>query len=132
MKLVRCINPKSKLSIDYINSFGNRTAVIIGDEGLSIDLDENTDLSRKINKYISNGILYIDKTPQPKPKPKAEAVNPFEAAAKATKETKIPVKAEAKAEPKEEKTASDSEVKVDSKLTEKKEESRSRPAAKKK
>ena len=124
MKLVRCINPKSKLSIDYINSFGNRTAVIIGDQGLSIDLDENTDLSRKINKYISNGILYIDKTPQPKAKSKVEAINPFEPAAESAKATKTPVKAEAK----EEKT----EVNVDNKLTEKKEESKSRPAAKKK
>jgi len=135
MELVKCVNQNSKLSIDHVNSFNNKTATVIGSKGLSIDLDDGTDLSRKIKQYIANGIVYIDKTPQAAPKSKTQAVNPFDKSA-----SKVEPKAEPKSEPKgRAQTATKSEpkdeIKVDSSSSEVKEnesKTNSRPTAKKK
>ena len=117
MELIKCVNQKSKLSIEHINSFNNKTATIIGSKGLKIDLNDGTDLSRKIKQYISNNILYIDTTPQVDSKPKSQAENPFDKAA-----------TRSKPKPKD-------EIKVENTISEIKEtapKTNSRPTAKKK
>jgi len=133
MKLVKCVNAKSNLSIEHINGFGNKTTTTVTAKGIDIDLKDGTDLANKVQTYINAEILFIDGDSVVAVKPKDNSVNPFEGAAK---------KVEAKEEPKKEskpatkeapaKQSSDSEVKVESTLTEKKEDGKARPAAKKK
>jgi len=127
MELIKCVNQKSKLSIEHVNSFNNKTATIIGSKGLKIDLNDGTDLSRKIKQYISNGILYIDKTPEPEPETKSKAENPF---AKAS--SKVELKSKPQSKPQSD---SKGEIKVENSLSEIKEngsKTNSRPTAKKK
>ena len=130
MKLVKCVNTKSNLSIEHINGFGNKTTTTITTKGIDIDLQDGTDLASKVQTYINAEILFIDGGSIVVVTPKDNSINPFEGAAKKV-ESKKETKPAAKKAPAEQ--SSDSEVKVESTLTEKKEEeSKSRPAAKKK
>lgn len=73
------VNPKIEFSIDYLNTFGNKEALLIPVQGIKeedLPKSENDDLLKKIQFYIFQGA--IKKVTEDIIKPaKAKSDNPF-------------------------------------------------------
>lgn len=73
------VNPKIEFSIDYLNTFGNKEALLIPVQGIKeedLPKSENDDLLKKIQFYIFQGA--IKKVTEEIIKPtKAKSDNPF-------------------------------------------------------